>query len=118
MDYRLDHIAINCKDLPSAIAFYEKQLGGKAQPQRKGGDGKPFCFIEVNGSAPIQLIESAETPGLNHYGFVAADMDAVAADLKTKGAKIIREIRSPDGRLSTLFVEDCNGLKMEIRIPR
>lgn len=118
MEYRLDHIAINCRDLNSAVAFYESQLGGKALPQRKGGDGKPFCFIEVSGGTPLQLIESAEAPGLNHYGFVADDMDAVAQDLKTKQAKILREIRNPQGQLTTLFVEDCNGLKMEIRVPR
>jgi catechol 2,3-dioxygenase-like lactoylglutathione lyase family enzyme len=118
MNYRLDHIALNCNNLSEAVQYYEKFLGGKPTPQRKSGDGGSFCFIELGGSAPIQLIESANEKGINHYGFVADDIDQVAAELKAKNAEIIREIRSPDGKLTTLFVKDCNGLKMEVRLPR
>ena len=45
-------------------------------------------------------------------------MDQVAAELRAKNAEIIREIRDPSGKLTTLFVKDGNGLKMEVRLPR
>jgi len=32
--------------------------------------------------------------------------------------QIIREIRDPAGKRTTLFVKDCNGLKMAVRLPR
>lgn len=118
MNYRLDHIALNCKDLNDAVSYYEKYFGGKPTALRKGGDGRNFCFVDISGAAAIQLIESPSETGINHYGFIADDIDQVAVDLRAKGAEIIREIRDPAGKLTTLFVKDGNGLKMEVRLPR
>ena len=118
MNYRLDHIALNCANLDDAVHYYETILGGKATAERKAGDGNRFRFIELSGAAPIQLIESANETGINHYGFVADDMDQAIAELKGNNVEILREIRDKDGKLTTLFVKDCNGLKMEVRLPR
>jgi len=118
MNYRLDHIALNCANLDEAVKYYETILGGKPTAERKAGDGNRFRFIELSGSAPIQLIESASETGINHYGFVADDLDKVVVELKAKNAEILREIRNKEGKLTTLFVKDCNGLKMEVRLPR
>jgi catechol 2,3-dioxygenase-like lactoylglutathione lyase family enzyme len=118
MNYRLDHIALNCKNLADSVSFYEKHFGGTPTASRKGGDGRSFCFVNISGSAPIQLIESPEEPGINHYGFIADDMDRVIADLRAKKAEILREIRDASGKLTTIFVKDANGLKMEVRLPR
>ncbi len=117
MNYRLDHIALNCVNLDDAVKYYETILDGKPTAERKAGDGSRFRFIELSGSAPIQSIEAANETGINHYGFVADDMDRVVADLKAKNAEILREIRDQEGKLTTLFVKDCNGLKMEVRVP-
>lgn len=118
MNYKLDHIALNCKDLSESISYYERHFGGKPSAIRQAGDGHSFCFINISGAAAIQLIESPTESGINHYGFVADDIDAVAAELRAKDAEILREIRDPQGKLTTLFVRDCNGLKMEVRVPR
>jgi len=45
-------------------------------------------------------------------------MDKVLAELSHKNAEVLREIRDKEGKLTTLFVKDCNGLKMEVRLPR
>lgn len=118
MNYRLDHIALNCKNLDASVRYYETVLGGKPTAERKASDGNRFRFIELNGAAPIQLIESAQETGINHYGFVADDMDQAMAELIANNAEIIRELRDKEGKLTTLFVQDCNGLKMEVRLPR
>jgi catechol 2,3-dioxygenase-like lactoylglutathione lyase family enzyme len=118
MNYRLDHIALNCANLDESVKYYETILGGNPTAERKAGDGNRFRFIELSGSTPIQLIESANETGINHYGFVADDMDKVVAEMKVKNAEILREIRDKEGQLTTLFVKDCNGLKMEVRLPR
>ena len=65
MHYRLDYIALSCKDLTESTS-YSKKYSAAARPHR----GPP------------------------------------------KDAKIIRGIRSPDGKLTTLLVQYCNGLKM------
>ncbi|MBM4260256.1 MAG: VOC family protein [Deltaproteobacteria bacterium] len=117
MAYRLDHIAINCKDLQQSIQFNEKFMNGTPTPIRKGGGGE-FCFMNITGAPSVQLIASNDAAGINHYGFVTDNIDGTAAELKSKGAEIIREIRDQDGKLTTIFVKDCNGLSMEVRIPR
>jgi catechol 2,3-dioxygenase-like lactoylglutathione lyase family enzyme len=66
MNYKLDHIALNCKDLGESVKYYENHFGGKATPIRKVGDGQSFCFVNISGAAAIQLIESASDTGINH----------------------------------------------------
>jgi len=85
---------------------------------RKGGDNRNYYFVNISGAAAIQLIESPSESGINHYGFVADDIEQVATELHGKNAEIIREIPKPDGNLTTLFVKDCNAVKMEVRLPR
>jgi len=118
MGYRLEHIAINCKDLQESVRFYETFFGGKATPIRKGAVGYGFCFVNIDGAPAIQLMESNGETGVHHYGFVTDEIEKVAAGLKEKGATIVRENRDPSGKLTTIFLKDCNGLEVEIRVPR
>lgn len=74
--------------------------------------------MNISASAPIQLIESPDESGINHYGFVTDDVDQVAAELRAKNGEILREIRDGSGKLTTIFVKDANGLKMAGRWPR
>jgi catechol 2,3-dioxygenase-like lactoylglutathione lyase family enzyme len=63
-------------------------------------------------------MESAGQVGVHHYGYVTDDVEQVAKDFKEKGAEILRENRDADGKLTTIFVKDPNGLELEIRAPR
>ena len=118
MEYRLEHVAILCKDLKASIHFYEKLFGGKATEIRKGSAGYGFCFVNIDGGASVQLMESSGKVGVHHYGFVANDVERVAQDFRQKGATIARENRDAGGTLTTIFLEDPNGLEIEVRVPR
>ena len=118
MNYRLEHVAIQCKDLQESISFYQKLFGGKPTPIRKGGAGYGFCFLKVKGEAPLQLMESDGPIGVHHYGFVTDDVEAVAKESTGKGVKILRENRDAAGTLTTIFFQDPNGLQIEVRVPR
>ena len=118
MRYQLEHVAILCKDLKESIGFYEKLFDGKATPIRKGSAGYGFCFINIEERASIQLMESDGRLGVHHYGFVTDDVEKVAQDFRQKGAKIVRENRDAGGKLTTIFLQDPNGLEIEVRIPR
>ncbi|MCH7571128.1 MAG: VOC family protein [Deltaproteobacteria bacterium] len=117
MNYRLEHVAIRCKDLEESIEFYRKLFGGTPTEVRTGA-GYRFCFVKINGEFAIQLMESKEETGAHHYGFIAEDVERVAKEFKEKGAKILRENRDPSDKLTGLFLEDPNGLQVEVRIPR
>jgi len=118
MSYHLEHVAIYCRDIQESIKFYENIFAGEPTAIRKGAAGYGFCFIKIDGSPSIQLMESVEKVGVHHYGFVCDDVDRAARDFKAKGAKIVRENRDASGKLTTIFVQDPNGLEMEIRAPR
>ncbi|MFQ5683712.1 MAG: VOC family protein [Candidatus Binatia bacterium] len=117
MNCRLEHIAIKCKDLKKSIDFYRDLFDGTPTEIRTGA-GYRFCFIKINGAFAIQLMESKEATGAHHYGFIAEDIDHVAKEIKEKGAKVLRENRHPSGKLTSLFLEDPNGLQVEVRRPR
>ncbi len=118
MNYRLEHIAILCKNLQESIAFYQKLFGGVPTPIRKGAAGYGFCFLKVDGQAPLQLMETDGPVGVHHYGFVTDDIEAVARDFQAKGTNILRENRDAAGNLTTIFCQDPNGLQIEVRLPR
>ena len=118
MNYRLEHVAIQCKDLQESVRFYQKLFGGEPTQIRKGSAGYGFCFLKVAGETPLQLMESDGAVGVHHYGFVTDDIDGVAKEFKEKGAKILRENRDAAGKLTTIFFQDPNGLQVEVRVPR
>jgi catechol 2,3-dioxygenase-like lactoylglutathione lyase family enzyme len=118
MNYRLEHVAIYCRDLNESIKFYERFFGGSPTAIRKGTAGYGFCFMKIDGAPSIQLMESAGEIGVHHYGFVTDDVERVAEEFKEKGAQIVRENRDDSGKLTTIFIKDPNGLQMEIRTER
>ena len=118
MSYRLEHVAIHCKDINESIKFYEKYFGAHPTAIRKGAAGYGFCFMTISGAPAIQLMESPDKVGVHHYGFISDDVDQAAKEFREKGAEIVRENRDPSGRLTTIFVKDPNGLEMEIRAQR
>jgi catechol 2,3-dioxygenase-like lactoylglutathione lyase family enzyme len=118
MALQLEHVAIYCKDINESVHFYDKFFGGHATPIRKGTAGYGFCFVRIDGAPSIQLMESAGEFGVHHYGFVTDAIEEVTAELKKKGAPIVRENRDAAGKLTTIFLKDPNGLEIEIRSPR
>jgi catechol 2,3-dioxygenase-like lactoylglutathione lyase family enzyme len=118
MDYRLDHVAIQCRDIKESVRFYEELFDGKPTPMRKGSSGYGFCFVNIDGAASVQLMESDGKIGVHHYGFATERVEQVAEDFRRKGARIIRENRDAQGKLTTIFLEDPNGLQIEVRLPR
>ncbi len=118
MHYQLEHVAVYCRDINESIKFYEKFFGGSPTAIRKGTAGYGFCFMKIDGSPSIQLMESSGQVGVHHYGFVTDDIERVARDVKEKGAEIIRENRDQSGKLTTIFLKDPYGLELEIRSPR
>lgn len=118
MNFQLEHVAIYTKDISASVKFYEKFFAGQATPIRKGAAGYGFCFVRIAGAPSIQLMESVTNAGVHHYGYVTDNIEQVAKEFKEKGAEILRENHDPQGKLTTIFVRDPNGLELEIRTPR
>ena len=118
MNFQIEHVAIYTQDIAASIKFYEKFFGGQPTAIRKGAAGYGFCFVRIAGSPSIQLMESTTDVGVHHYGYVTDNIEQVAKEFKEKGAEILRENRDAQGKLTTIFVKDPNGLELAIRSPR
>jgi len=79
-NYRLEHIAIQCKDVRASAEFYHKLFGGTATELKMGTAGYRFCFIIMDSKAPIQLNESKDQTGAHHYGFVTDNLEEALKD--------------------------------------
>ena len=121
--YRYDHIHIRTRDPEATMAFFERMFGARRIPFVQS-NGKPRVDLDLNGLA-IFLAEvpaegafpaAPDTPyeGFDHIGLRVDDVDAAVAELKAKGADIIRgpiTIR-PDVRIA--FVKGPDHLRIEL----
>jgi catechol 2,3-dioxygenase-like lactoylglutathione lyase family enzyme len=95
----LDHVGINCSDLPASAAFYDGVLGALGFtrvmdfPEAIGyGDGKPDFWIAVQPAEGLAAGPNRE----GHFAFQAQDAAAVRGFFeaaKAQGAEVLHEPR-------------------------
>ena len=95
----LDHVGINCSDLPAAAAFYDKVLGALGFSRLMDfdvaigyGASKPDFWISIQ---PTEGPASGPNREI-HVAFEAADADAVRAFFeaaRSLGAEVLHEPR-------------------------
>ena len=122
------HTSIFVNDMNESIEFYTKKLGLKLLdgPYHYPGNAD-MAFVGADWNAYIELVfDLEEHPPYevgNRYEHLAlevdADLTAVIADLRSKGVKIIKDVKkSPGGGRAIAFVEDPNGIPVELLEPR
>lgn len=117
MKLRLEHVAVHCPQYPEALEFYQRLFDGEAGPERRGGAGYAFRFVNVQGEGCLQLMDTGGPTGVHHIGFATDDIEAALQEFKNRGARILREVKTSEGRLHGFFVEDPGGLQIEVRVP-
>lgn len=130
-----EHVMISTDDYDGTIEWYREKLGFKVKHEWTvpGFDGVQLAYIELNGF----IVEVVETPtayqekkippnletslsdrGYGHMGFLSADVDAVAAELKRRGVEIVVPPTSfPDAGRRLIFIRDNNGNLIEFLTP-
>jgi catechol 2,3-dioxygenase-like lactoylglutathione lyase family enzyme len=120
--FTFDHIHLFTRDPETTAAFYERMFG--AEVIRSTQQGKLRIDLRLGG-ANIFILDVSQDPkaaagpahphqGLDHFGLEVANIDAVCADLKSKGAVFSREpvtIR-PGTRIA--FVTGPDGASIEL----
>ena len=99
----LDHIGIAVRDLPAALAFYRDALGLDVEaPEEVVSQRVRAHFIPV-GASSLELLEATAPdspiakyidrrgPGLHHITLRVDDIEAVLAQLKARGVRLIDE---------------------------
>jgi lactoylglutathione lyase len=122
------HTSIFVNDMSQSIDFYTKQLGLKLLdgPFHYPGNAD-MAFVGKDWNAYIELVYDLEVhPPYelgNRYEHLAleieGDLRAFVDELKNQGVKVIKDVKkSPGGTRAIAFVEDPNGIPVELLEPR
>lgn len=130
---RLNHVGVATPSLEAAIALYRDMLGATrfTEPMVLEAQGVRLCFCLLDNSE-IELLEPwgeaspihgflARNPagGQHHIAFEVADVDAAAAGLEAKGAKVLGPPRIGAHGTRVIFVHPkaMGGVLVELMEP-
>jgi lactoylglutathione lyase len=125
---RFLHTSIFVNDMDESIDFYTKKLGLKLLdgPFHYPGNAD-MAFVGSDWNSYIELVYDLEehppyTIG-NRYEHLAIEaegpLEPYIAGLRERGVKIIKDVyKSPGGTRAIAFVEDPNGIPVEVLEPR
>jgi lactoylglutathione lyase len=125
---RFLHTSIFVNDMDESIAFYRDKLGLKLLdgPFHYPGNAD-MAFVGNDWNSYIELVyDLEEHPPYqigNRYEHLAieaeGDLTTYVKQLKTKGVKVLKDVyKSPSGTRAIAFVEDPNGIPVELLEPR
>ncbi|MCB1550253.1 MAG: VOC family protein [Hyphomicrobiaceae bacterium] len=120
--FTYDHMHLRSPDPEKTAAFYERMFGAKVLKSMQ--DGKPRIDLELGGTkifiAPVlpdgKTAAPPKTPyqGLDHFGLRVEGIDAIAADLKAKGAEFTMEPTTIRPGVRIAFVRGPEGVSIEL----
>ncbi len=122
------HTSIFVDDMQQSIDFYTGKLGLRLLdgPFHYPGNAD-MAFVGADWNAYIELVYDLEAhPPYetgNRYEHLAieveGDLAAYVARLKAAGVKVLQDVkRSPGGTRAIAFVQDPNGIPVELLEPR
>jgi methylmalonyl-CoA/ethylmalonyl-CoA epimerase len=130
MKARLDHIGIAVADLDAALRFYRDALGLDVEAPEEVASQRVRAHFIPAGDAALELLEATAPdspiakylekrgPGLHHITLRVDDIDAVLAQLKARGVRLIDE-RPREGahgsRVAFIHPASAHGVLVELK---
>ncbi|HEY6326055.1 MAG TPA: VOC family protein [Candidatus Cybelea sp.] len=125
---RFLHTSIFVNDMNESIDFYTTKLELRLLdgPHHYPGNAD-MAFVGKDWSAYIELVyDLEEHPPYevgNRYEHLAleveGDLSTYVAGLKSKGVRVLKDVyKSPSGTRAIAFIEDPNGIPVELLEPR
>jgi lactoylglutathione lyase len=125
---RFLHTSIFVDDMAESIAFYTEKLGLTLLdgPNHYPGNAD-MAFVGKDWNAYVELVfDLEEHPPFqlgNRYEHLAMEVDGDLQQyvdrLKSLGVKVLKDVKkSPGGSRAIAFVEDPNGIPVELLEPR
>ncbi len=122
------HTSIFVNDMAESLTFYTETLGLKLLdgPHHYPGNAD-MAFVGHDWSAYIELVFDLEAhPPYeigNRYEHLAleveSDLAAFVAKARAAGVKVIKDVyKSPSGTRAIAFIEDPNGIPIELLEPK
>ena len=125
---RFLHTSIFVNDMKESIDFYTRKLGLKLLdgPHHYPGNAD-MAFVGADWNAYIELVYDLEAhPPYdlgNRYEHLAIESDGDLRQyvdrLKANGVRVLKDVyKSPSGTRAIAFVQDPNGISVELLEPR
>jgi lactoylglutathione lyase len=121
------HTSIFVNDMDESIAFYTQKLGLKLLDKQHYEGNADMAFVGRDWNAYIELVydlEDHEPYRLgNRYEHLALEVDGdlpgLIEKLRAEGVKVVKgPKKSPSGTRWIAFVEDPNGIPVELLEPK
>lgn len=126
---RIDHIAIVVEDIDSALGFWREALGLELDHVEDIPEQKSIVAFMPAGGSEVELVKPTTDdsgvarylqkrgPGIHHICFEVDDIEAILAQLKGKGVRLINETPTTgsDGKkLAFIHPESTHGVLVEL----
>ena len=117
-----DHVHLRSPDPEATAKWFESMLG--AEVLRSTQAGKPRIDLKLGGGntfiAPVSSGDGVNAPpktpyqGLDHFGLLVQRIDAIAAELKTKGVEFTKEPHTVRPGTRICFIRGPQGVSIEL----
>jgi methylmalonyl-CoA/ethylmalonyl-CoA epimerase len=131
---KIDHVGIAVPDLDAAIAFYADTFGlvsvheetnteqGVREAMLTVGDGTTMIQLlaPLNDASTIATFLDRNGPGVQQVAYTVEDVDAVSAELRAKGLRLLYDSprRGTAGsRVNFIHPKDAGGVLVELVEP-
>lgn len=114
MGIQVKYSTMIVNDMEESIKFYRDVMGFEVDSQYTPTPEITITLMRAKGDALLELIkDNVHDTGFYSIGMEVDDMDATMLELKSKGAKILKE-PVPTLVGSCAFLEDPNGVRIAI----
>jgi lactoylglutathione lyase len=120
--FTYDHIHLRSPDPEATAQYYERIFG--AEIIRTTQQGQPRIDLKLGGAdifiAPVAAGSNVNPPpttpyqGLDHFGLSVSGIDAIAAELKAKGAEFTMEPTTVRPGVRVCFIRGPQGVSIEL----
>jgi lactoylglutathione lyase len=120
--FKYDHIHLRSPNPEATAQYYERMFG--AEVIRSMQQGKPRIDLKLGGAnifiAPVEAGSGVNPPpttpyqGLDHFGLAVTGIDAIAAELKAKGAEFTKEPTTVRPGVRICFIRGPEGVSIEL----
>ena len=121
-NYTWDHIHLRTTNPEAMAQWFEQKLG--AEVVRTMQQGKPRIDLKLGGAnvfiAPVTAGDGVNPPpvtpyqGLDHFGLTVSGIDAVVAELKSKGVEFTRDPTTVRPGVRIAFLRAPEGVSIEL----
>lgn len=122
MRVNIDHIHLNTSNLNETVSFLENALGGRLIKTFEGASGVKISRVDL-GDVYVNIYHNKpaamnnpdpEAAVIHHFGVKVSNLDALAAELKKKGVKFIKDVAQLNENMKFAFIKGPDNLVIEL----